>query len=126
MMTNAHMVDKLKARVDVLEEIGGSIGAEPKIFEYELYAYLKDIRVETSHYQAPHTTESQMQAREGYLAAILLSAEDFNQVGGRLIQELKNDAFKGQSIFTSKLAYLLVVINDYSATASTPRSTNGY
>ena len=36
MMMNAHLVDKLKARVKVVEEIGISVGSDPKLIEDEL------------------------------------------------------------------------------------------
>ena len=33
MMTNTQLVDKLKSRLEVVEEIGGSIGADPNLLE---------------------------------------------------------------------------------------------
>ena len=47
MMTNTQLVDKLKSRLEVVEEIGGSIGADPKLIVDELAAYFKDIGVNT-------------------------------------------------------------------------------
>ena len=46
-MMNAQLVDRLKDRVEVVEEIGGSIGADPKLIVDELAAYFKDIGVNT-------------------------------------------------------------------------------
>ena len=42
MMNNTHLVENLKARLEVVEVIGGSIGADPKLIEYELAGYLKE------------------------------------------------------------------------------------
>ena len=39
-MTNAQLVDNLKARVEVVEEIDGYIGSDPNIIRDELDAYL--------------------------------------------------------------------------------------
>ena len=55
-MTNAQLVDKLKARVEVVEEIDGSIGSDPNLIKDELDAYLKEIGVDASNSQASHTT----------------------------------------------------------------------
>ena len=55
-MTNAQLVDKLKARVEVVEEIYGSIGSDPNLIKDELDAYLKEIGVDASNSQASHTT----------------------------------------------------------------------
>ena len=88
MMKNAQLVEKLKARVEVVEEIGGSIGAEPNLIKDELSAYFKEIGVETSNSQAFHTTDAQRQARECYLAFVLLSAVDRKRAGGHLLQEI--------------------------------------
>ena len=63
MMTNSQLVDNLKARVEVLEEIGGSIGADPNIIKDELADCLKYIGVDASNAQADHATEAQRQAR---------------------------------------------------------------
>ena len=81
MMENAQLVTKLKARVQVVEEIGGSIEADAKLIEYEIASYLKDIGVETSNAQAAHTTEAHSRAWERYIEAILLIAADRNRAG---------------------------------------------
>ena len=49
MMENAQLVNKMEARLEVVEEIGGSIEADAKLIEYELASYLKDTEVETSN-----------------------------------------------------------------------------
>ena len=40
-MTNSQMVDKIKARVEVVEEFGGSIESDPNIIENEPAIYIK-------------------------------------------------------------------------------------
>ena len=99
MTTNTQLVDKLKARVEVVEEIGGSIGADPKLIEDELATYIKEIGVDADNSKTIHTTEANNQAHERYLAVIMLSKSDHNRDGGRLLQELKNEALKGQYAF---------------------------
>ena len=47
MMMNAQLVDRLKDKVEIVEEIGESIWADPKIIVDELAAYFKDIGVNT-------------------------------------------------------------------------------
>ena len=64
MMTNTQLSDMLKSRVEVVEEIGGSIGDDPNLVEDKLTAYLKDIGVDASNAQSTHTTEAQRQERE--------------------------------------------------------------
>ena len=125
-MTNAQLVDKLKARVEVVEEIYGSIGSDPNLIKDELDAYLKEIGVDASNSQASHTTWAQSQTGEKYISIILLSAADSNWSGGRLLQELKNYTLKGKFTFPGTLVEALVMLNDYSATASMLRSTDGY
>ena len=43
MMNNTQLVDTLKARVEVVEGIGGSIGANPKLIEDEIATYIKNM-----------------------------------------------------------------------------------
>ena len=86
MMTNTHLVDKLKARVDLVEESVGSIGTDTKLIGDELATYIKEIGVDADHFRTTHTTEAKKQAQESYLAVILLSEEDRNQNRGRLLQ----------------------------------------
>ena len=113
MMTNTQLVYKVKARVEVVEEIGGSIGADPNLTEDEIATYLKETGVDEDNARTIHTTEAKKRDREHYLAVILLNAAYHNQTGGQLIQELKNDALKGQSTFTGTLAEVLAILNYY-------------
>ena len=43
MMENTQLVNKMEARLEVVEEIGGSIEADAKLIEYEIASYLKDM-----------------------------------------------------------------------------------
>ena len=126
MMTNVQLVDKLKPGVEVVEEIGVSIGADPNLIVDELATYLKEIGVDATNARTIHTTEAKKRAQESYLVIILLSAVDCNRTGGRLLQELKNDAIKGQFTLPGTLEEALVMINKYSATSSTLRATGSY
>ena len=112
MMTNTQTVDNLKARVEVVEEICRSIGVDQKIVEDELADYLKDIGADVYNAQAAHTTEAQRSNQERYLAVILLSVVNHNRAEGHLLQELKNNALKGQSKFTGTLEEALSTINN--------------
>ena len=80
-----------------MEEIGGSIGADPKLIDDELAIYVREIGVYAAYARTIHITEAKERAWENYLAVILLSATDSNRTRGRLLQELKNGALKGQS-----------------------------
>ena len=82
-----------------MEEIGGSIGSEPKLIEDEIDTYLKEIGVDAANVRLIHTTEAKKRSQERYLAVIMLSEADRNRDGGRLLQELKNEALKGQYAF---------------------------
>ena len=112
MMTSTQLVEKLKARVEVVEEIGGSIGANPKLIEDELTKSVKEIGVDAANYKTIHTTEAKKQAQERYLAVILLSVRDRNQNRGRLLQLLKNGSLKDQYAFPVTLSEALEIIND--------------
>ena len=72
-MTNTQLVYKVKARVEVVEEIGGSIGADPNLTEDEIATYLKETGVDADNSRSTHTTESKNRAWDCYLDVILLS-----------------------------------------------------
>ena len=126
MIMNEQLVDKLKDIVEVVEEIGGSIGAEIKLFEDKLTDYLKEIGFSVSDTKSVHTTKTQRRPKEHYVAIILLSVEYCNLARGHLIKELNNYVLKGQSKFTATLAEELSIIKNYSTIASTPRATDEY
>ena len=109
-----------------MKEIGRSIVANPNIIEDELDVYLKYTGAKTSNAQATHTTEAQRRSREPYLSGILLRAADWNRADWRLLQGLKNDSLKEESTFTVTMGEELAMINNNSATESTPQVTNGY
>ena len=109
-----------------MEEIGGSIGADPKLIDDELDTYLKEIVVYAPNARTIHTTEAKKRVRDYYLGIILFSAADRNETRGRPLQDLKNDSFKGQSIFPGITAEAFVILNDYSDTASTLWATDRY
>ena len=71
-MTNAQLVKKLKARVEVFEEISGAIRAYSNLIEDKLAKYLNDITVDPADAQTAHTTEAKKQSRERYLEVILM------------------------------------------------------
>ena len=123
MMTNTQLGDKLKARVEVVEGIGGSIGAYPKLIEDEIATYIKKIGLDAANAKTIHTTEAKNQAQERYLAVILLSAEYCNRTRGQLIQLIKNGALKSQSTLPVTLSEALDMINNYSTTAFSLRYT---
>ena len=113
MMTNAQLVTKLKAIVEVVEEIGGSIGSGKMLIEDELNAYPKEIGVNTSSAKAAHTTKAQMRSQEIYLDGILLSAADCNRDVGCLLQELNSYALRGHYTFPATLSEALDMLNGY-------------
>ena len=61
-MTNAQLVNNLKDRVELVEEICRSIGADPKLIEDELATYIKDIGVYVANSRTIHITETKKQA----------------------------------------------------------------
>ena len=75
-MTNAQLVEKLKARVKVIEDIGGAIRINSKLVEDELTKYIKEIAVDLSNALSSHIAEAKRRAREQYLAVILLYMMD--------------------------------------------------
>ena len=113
MMNNTQLVDTLKARVEVVEGIGGSIGAYPKLIEDEISTYIKKIGLDAANAKTIHTTESKNQAQERYLSIILLSAEYRNRTIGRLLQLIKNGDLKGQSASPVTLSESLAMLNKY-------------
>ena len=125
-MKNSHLVEKLRARVEVVKEIGGAVGFNTKLVNDELAAHLKDIAVSLPGANNTHTTKTHRRARERYLAVILICASDRGRSIIRLLQELKNDALKGQSALPTTLAEAIAIINSYSALAPTPQLTDGY
>ena len=73
---NTQLANKIKSRVEVVEEIGGSIDVDAKLIEDKLATYLKEIAVNPTDVKNSHTTEAQMRAWERYLAVILLCTAD--------------------------------------------------
>ena len=58
-MKNAQLLENMEARVEVVEEIYGSMGTDPKIIEYELNASLKEIGVNAYNTKDYNNTEAQ-------------------------------------------------------------------
>ena len=125
-MTKSHLVYKLKARVEVVEEIGGAVIFDTKIVEGKLSAYLKDIVVSLSYTKTVHTTKAHRRAREQYLSVILLCAADRSRSRGRFLQELKNGSLKRQSKFPETLTKALAMLNNCYALALTHSALCGY
>ena len=123
---NAQLVENLKSRVEVVEEIIRSVEFDRNLMEDKVSAYLKDILVSPSYAKTVHTTKAHRLSREQYLSVILLCVAYRGQSNGRLLQELKNDALKGQSTFPATMAEALAMINDYSDLDPTPRLIYGY
>ena len=125
-MTNAQLVKKLKAIVEVVKEIGGAIGVDSNMVREKLAAYLKEIMVDLSDTKTAHTIEAQRREHGRYLIVILLCAAERGRTGGRLLQERINDNLKGQSTFPAMIAVALATINDYSNMAPTTQTRSGY
>ena len=62
MITKTQLVEKLKARVEVVYEIGGSIGDYPKLIEDKLGTYIKQIVADAYSAGILHTNETKKQA----------------------------------------------------------------
>ena len=62
MVTNAHLVDILKANVEVVEEIGVSIGADPNLIEDKIASYMKEIGVDAANASTINATEAKKRA----------------------------------------------------------------
>ena len=87
--TNTQLVEKLKVRVEVVEEIGGAKGVNNKLVKHKLAAYLKEIMVDPADVNTAHITKAQRRAREKYTVVILLRAADRGRAGRQILQELK-------------------------------------
>ena len=85
-MPIAQLVEKFKARVEVVKEIGGAIGTDSKFVEDELTKYLKEIAVDLADFMPAHTVEAKRHYQEQYLAVILLCAVDRGHAGRQLLQ----------------------------------------
>ena len=85
-MPIAQLVEKFKARVEVVKEIGGAIGTDSKFVEDALTKYLKEIAVDLADFMPAHTVEAQRHYQEQYLAVILLCAVDRGHAGRQLLQ----------------------------------------
>ena len=92
---NTYLVEKLKARVEVVEDIGGEIGVNTNLMEDDISAYLKYITVIPSDVNTVHTTEAQRLSQERYLTVILLFAAERGRADRHLPQELNNGSLKG-------------------------------
>ena len=88
-MTNTQLANKIKSRVEVAEEIRGSIDVDTKLTEDKLATYLKEIVVNPTDVKNSHTTEAQRRTWERYLAVILICTADRVQAGRWILQELK-------------------------------------
>uniref|UniRef100_A0A7S4MY55 Uncharacterized protein n=1 Tax=Odontella aurita TaxID=265563 RepID=A0A7S4MY55_9STRA len=121
---NAQIVEKLKARVEVVEEIGGLIGDDPKLVETKLAAYLQEEGVSAANATADHKKEEKRRVKEKYLAVVLLCDADCSRAGGPFLKEIKNNALKGQKTFPNSVAEGFGIMNDYSAAASAPKLIN--
>ena len=73
-----------------------------------------------------HTIEAQRSAQDQYLALILLCVAECGRTYRQILQELRNDALKGQSMFPAMISKELVMVNDYSAMAPKTQTTSGY
>ena len=62
--TSTILLEKLKARVEVVEEIGGGIGVDSKLVKDELVSYLKDIAMDPADVKTAHTIETKRRVRE--------------------------------------------------------------
>ena len=125
-MKNSQMVKKLKARVEVIEDIDQEIGAYSKLVGEELAKYLKEIIMDLADATPAHTVEAKSRARERFLEVILLCAMYCSHAKGQLLQVLRNDALERKSTFPSTLAQVLEMVNDYSVTAPAAHPTGGY
>ena len=61
-MTNAQLVDKLRATVEVVEEIGGEFGTDSQLVGGDIAKYLKEIVVEPSDATPSHTGKAKRRA----------------------------------------------------------------
>ena len=125
-MTNAQLVKKLKVRVELVKEIDRAIGVDSKLVNGEFAEYPKEIDVDIDDAKTTRTIEAQRRAWEKYLAVILIYAAEHGQTGGKILQELRNDALKGQSMFPVILAKELAMVNDYSIMAPMKQTASGY
>ena len=55
-----------------MEEIGRSIGSDPKLIDDKLATYIKEIGVYAANARTIHITEAKERAWENYLAVILV------------------------------------------------------
>uniref|UniRef100_A0A7S4MQV7 Uncharacterized protein n=1 Tax=Odontella aurita TaxID=265563 RepID=A0A7S4MQV7_9STRA len=122
--TNSQMVKNLKARVEIVQEIGGTIGEDTKLVEAELKVHLEEEGVLDINSTDDHRNEVKRRARDRYLAIVLLNAADRYRSGGQIMKELKNDQLKGHGKFPKNMAEGLGMLSDYSVSAGMPQLMN--